>query len=695
MYRDADVTSNTTYYYQVRAYNANGESGDSEVVTVAVPNVAPRLANVDDVVVVVGEEAVILISATDDASDEITLSAENLPAFATLTTTASGSATLRIQPAITDVGTYSNVQVIAADQYGEQSEETFSITVQPDDLLTYYVNLAGSNAYAAEAPWNNYIGNGSTGDELTSISAQSGEGGLLSIALQDAWGGINSTGMSGSTVYPDNVTRSALWIGDNQEKYIVVRGLALDQAYDFTFFGSRDGGGNRTTNYTASGTTVSLNASFNQNNTVRIQGVVPNSAGEVTIGVSRAAGSSYGYLNALVINGYPADVVPADPSQLTATPAGDAEVRLRWLDNTNQETGYEVWQSTNIGSGYSLIHTTDANETAYTVGGLNQGTTYYFKVRAVLSGGSHSGYSVVAAASPVNATVSINFNVTDPAAAPWNNTNAVPDPGVVFDNLKNERGNGTGMAFEIVASNPAFDPSLYGFSGDNPFGVITGDNSGVVPDNVMRSTYWMDPGKTAELRFFGLDLSQRYNFRFFASRDGGGNRTTVYRINGESVKLNASGNTDQTVQIDNVVPDSNGELIVSITSDAGASFSYIGAIIIESSNRSTSAARTASPIAKSTGESDVPTGHSQISVFPNPHDGIAPLQIKLEGNLDQEVTIRIFDMLGSLVYEKRSSGLTEQAQLSVDWPANHGSGVYMLYISGEQMGSRTRRLIKK
>ena len=290
-------------------------------------------------------------------------------------------------------------------------------------------------------------------------------------------------------------------------------------------------------------------------------------------------------------------------------------------------------------------------------------------------------------------TVSINFNASNPQAAPWNNTNTIPDPGLVFSNLKDEQGNGTGISFEIVAANPEYDPSQYGFSGDNPFGMVTGDNSGVVPDNVMRSTYWMDPGKVAELRFFGLDLSQQYSFRFFASRDGGGNRTSVYRINGKSVKLNAAGNTDNIVQIDNIVPNNDGEVVVSITSDAGASFSYLGAIIIESSPAP--ATRTAKPVAKATPEPDELIVDRQVTVYPNPYDGIAPLRIQLEGNRDEVVTVQIFDLLGSLVYEKRSDALAERAELMVEWPAAQGSGVYMMYVSGNQSGTYTQRLLKE
>ena len=695
VYRDSEVASNTTYFYRVRAYNANGESADSETVSVTVPNVAPRLEAIGNIEVPTGTETTITVNATDDAEDVITLSGQNLPVFATLTPTEPGSALLRINPSTDDVGTYNNVKIQATDQLGEQSETVFSITVQPAGLLTYRVNFAGTNDYAASAPWNNYVGNGNAGDVLSGIQTESEEGALLSLSFQNGWNGANSSGMVGSSVYPDKVTRSALWIGDNQERHILIQGLPTDQAYDFTFFASRDGAGNRVANYSINGTQVSLNASYNQNESVQIEGAIPNSAGELMITISRAAGASYGYLNALIIESYPAETLPSTPSQLTATP-GSNQIRLTWQDNAIQEAGYEIWRSLSRSDGYSLLHTTAANIASYTNEGVSRGTTYYYKVRTVLDDGSYSDFSAVASASPVNATVSVNFNVTDPQASPWNNTNAVPEPGLVFSNLINERGNSTGISFEIVAENPAYDPSLYGFSGDNPFGVITGDNSGAVPDNVMRSTYWMDPGKTAELRFFDLDLSQRYNFRFFASRDGAGNRTTVYSINGESVKLNAAGNTSQTVQLNNVVPDSNGEVIVSITSDAGSSFAYLGAIIIESSNRTGAAAREGVIAAKVETVEDVLQPASIVTVYPNPYDGITPLQIDVQNNQDESLTIRIYNTMGSLVYEQQNGRLPENANITLDWNINEaGSGLYILYVSGDRSGTSMERILKR
>jgi len=699
-YFDTDVSANNSYYYQVSAYNSNGESGQVGPVVVEVPNIAPIISTIDDITIELGTTSLVSISASDDPSDQITLSTTNLPSFVTFNDNGGGSGTLSLSPEAGSLGEYT-VSVVAEDQNGGSNTETFIINVVPSGLSSYYINFAGTSQYSAASPWHNYIGSGSSGDVLNGITAQ-GNNGSISMQLLDSWNGNNSVGMTGSSLYPDNVTRTSIWTGDSQNKRIRISGLSLDNAYNFTFFGSRNGGGNRTTEYAIGGSSVSLNASYNQNETVTIEGIVPNSSGEIVINMNRAAGASYGYINALVIEGYQATAIPSTPTDLVATPVDNSSIAINWQDNTNLETAYEVWRSTVSGSGFSLTSTLPLGSTSYTDNSVQKGVTYYYKVRANLSDGSQSEFSNESGASTVNMTVSLNINVTEPQAEPWNNTNSFPDPGLVFSNLRDENQVNTGISFEIVEENPMYDPSLYGFSGDNPFGEITGNDSGVVPDNVMRSTWWMDPGKTAELRFFNLDLSQSYNFTFFASRDGNGDRTSVYSIGGESAKLNAANNTSNVAKITNVTANENGEILVSITSDVNSMFSYIGAIIIEASNNTsaTNARKTDSFVknAESSSdhiaESDILIGNTSLTIYPNPYAEGNSLNLAISNCLDQELSISIYDARGVLVHEQHNSGLSESHNIEIDLNRTIlRSGVYMVKISGQHTGTTFHRLL--
>lgn len=84
--------------------------------------------------------------------------------------------------------------------------------------------------------------------------------------------------------------------------------------------------------------------------------------------------------------------------------------------------------------------------------------------------------------------------------------------------------------------------------------MITGNNSGVWPDNVLRSSWWVDIGVVSTLKISNLNQNLLYSFVFSGSRNGAGDRTCIYTINGKSVSLNASFNISQVVQIDDVKP---------------------------------------------------------------------------------------------------------------------------------------------
>ncbi|MGK0456426.1 MAG: hypothetical protein ACJAUA_000727 [Zhongshania aliphaticivorans] len=88
--------------------------------------------------------------------------------------------------------------------------------------------------------------------------------------------------------------------------------------------------------------------------------------------------------------------LPAPASQLNAT-GGDSLVGLTWLDNSNNETGFQIQRSTSSGNGFSTIHTTSAGETNYSDTGLSAGTTFYYQVIATNAEGESSASDEVSA----------------------------------------------------------------------------------------------------------------------------------------------------------------------------------------------------------------------------------------------------------------------------------------------------------
>lgn len=667
---------------------AHGVSGRQRVPASAykntTPNADPVFTTAPSKVSLKDNEVLnVSIQAEDsNAGDLITLSASGLPSFANLTDQGSGQGILTLDPGQGDVGTYDAITLIATDNQGGSVSQSLTITVTNGSLTQVFVNF---NDQLNEAtPWNNMDSRAEAGSTLNNLSDENGSNTTISVKLLDKWGdgNANELGMNtgkNSGIVPDNVMQTAYWEGSAATRRIEVSGLSVGFKYNFAFFGSRNGGGNRTTIYTVGGKSASLDASYNTQNTAQINGVSPDGSGNLVIEVKKASGSSYAYLNGLIIQGYEDDGLPLTPTSLTINPDSKTQISLNWSDNSSDETGFELRRATSENGSYNLVQTLPASTTSYLDQGLSSNTTYYYKVRAINAAGE-SDYSNTAQASTFQYTVSLNFNLVTPQAAPWNNTNVNPQRGDQFVNLKDDSGTNRGIDVTIVEA----------FDGENPFGMNTGNNSGVVPDNVMRSSYWLDFGNSAQLKVSDLDQNKGYNFVFFASRDGGGNRTTEYSVNGQTVSLNASYNTSQTVQINNIVADNNGEVIIDVTLANNASYGYLGALIIQAYDLPNSA-RTVSNLVKSSVESDLPSVlGGEIVAYPNPFSD----QLIIKGfQADENVSVSIHDVTGALIY----SSLNQPAELGVV-SLNLASedlrlGMYIVSVKSAT-GFRTLRLIK-
>ncbi|UII25515.1 fibronectin type III domain-containing protein [Fulvivirga maritima] len=79
---------------------------------------------------------------------------------------------------------------------------------------------------------------------------------------------------------------------------------------------------------------------------------------------------------------------PADPASLTATAAGYNAIDLTWLDNSSTESAFEIYRSLSTNGTYTVIHSTEANETTWTDTGLEGNTTYFYKIKAINSNSS-------------------------------------------------------------------------------------------------------------------------------------------------------------------------------------------------------------------------------------------------------------------------------------------------------------------
>ncbi len=180
------------------------------------------------------------------------------------------------------------------------------------------------------------------------------------------------------------------------------------------------------------------------------------------IAVSRYAQGSSLLLLSLLIGCDHTVVEPAalfrvtdQPSSASAVAASESRIDVSWLDNSSNETGFEVHRSATGPAGtFTLVATTGANVTTYSDAGLTAETQYCYEVRWFKKTGKQTGYSAFS---------SVACATTAPLPAPSGLTTlVVSDTRVDIgwrDNSANESGfevhrstTGPSGAFALVAS---------------------------------------------------------------------------------------------------------------------------------------------------------------------------------------------------------------------------------------------------
>lgn len=101
---------------------------------------------------------------------------------------------------------------------------------------------------------------------------------------------------------------------------------------------------------------------------------------------------------------------PTSPGNLSATAVSNDRIDLAWADNSGDESGFKIEQSTD-GVNFTQIATVGANITGYSRTGLSGTTTYFYRVRAFNAAGD-SAYSNVAGATTQGAPLAAPTGLT-------------------------------------------------------------------------------------------------------------------------------------------------------------------------------------------------------------------------------------------------------------------------------------------
>lgn len=651
-YNDFDVTPFAQYYYYVVGINENGNGERSETLDVIAGNNAPVVGTVNNMFIKTDNSASQDVSITDPG-DNVVVRILNKPSFINVQNIGGTTYRISANPNVDHIGWY-DCTLSVKDSKGAETLTTFKVTVADKNTRSVYINL-GAAQEIAPSPWNNWGGARAAGNTLANLRDETNTVTPFGITTINGWAFLTQLGHitgNNSGALPDSTLRSGIADSINTARQIRISGLNPSMRYNLVFMGSQNEGINALSEYSVGTQRDTLRTTYNTQQTANLNGLVPDGSGQILVNIRKLAYMNY--LSAMVIEEYSPAITLLNPVNLFVEAVDRNTINLSWSDRTNNEdvvNGYELTRATD--SLFSNIEATillPGNTSSYTNSGLTPNRKYWYRVRAK-SGGNYSGVSNRARTiTPAN-RVLVNFNVTVPDAAfPWNNLITPPDQFESFGSLINQTGQISGINMRIEQP----------FNGEFTAGMSTGNNSGVLPDNVLKSNYWIDKTQLAQIRVTGLNQTRRYRFGFAGSSSPNGwykdNYTGTYTINGRTVYLNSWQNSSKVVYIGDVVPDEDGAVLLNFSTTQAAAYAFHAGIILEDYTDQQGGSVNSSVVENETSSALTET-ITRASLYPNPF--IDAINIELYSDAaNNRIITEIFDVTGKYVYRAGFSNIT-------------------------------------
>ena len=171
-------------------------------------------------------------------------------------------------------------------------------------------------------------------------------------------------------------------------------------------------------------------------------------------------------------------------------------------------------------------------------------------------------------------SVFVNFgNVNAPInqPAPWNNFMIFPYANVPLTSLKDDSDVTTSFSVKLQQQ----------WEGNFSLGMITGDNSGIFPDNVLQSSIYTTSTAARGIQIDGLNPAKKYNVVFLSSHNAGLSSQVTFSSGAQSVTQESRYNSNQSVQLNGLSADASGTLVVNAIKGANAAYLNLNAMVIE------------------------------------------------------------------------------------------------------------------
>lgn len=294
------------------------------------------------------------------------------------------------------------------------------------------------------------------------------------------------------------------------------------------------------------------------------------------------------------------ETAPEQVTGLTATATAHNNINLSWNapnDGGSPIIGYRIERRTASGSFNDLVANTGNPSTVYSDSSVNAETQYYYRVSAINAIGTGLASTSANATTPevpdlgslirINLGGPVNTAHPDPVLTGVDSTwftiwHDVTREGAADYVLKNANNETTPYTLTAEDEDGGFGWGIVAGNSTGDVGAITGDNSGVVPDNVSRF-YWFTNSASKPnggiIRINNLPNGSKWNVKIFASRDGSDGRQSAATIGGIKKTVVAADNTSNWIEFEEVTISNN--TIEILIKGEGQIFGYANAIILE------------------------------------------------------------------------------------------------------------------
>ena len=440
---------------------------------------------------------------------------------------------------------------------------------------TYLIDIGNDIiSYHTLGNWNNIFETQLTETDLVDVNGQVGNIDLEAIDYYDTDSGVSE---EYCTLYPYTAMRDSFRVNTANPLSLHLTELDNSKVYTFKIYAGRQYGNSSITDFTVGEETVSLQALNNfTNQTVQIEDISPTS-NELTLTVSSPI-DDRGFINVL-------ELIESDP----IPPSCDDHIRNQ--DETDIDCGGSICGA--CGNGRSCTVTSDCSgnrcedgicmsedDTCYD-GILNQDET------DIDCGGSICGSCINTMTCYDNSDCTSNYCNNYACESPtgdesnwyfdfgndgyWEETstgwNNLTDETFAISNLENSDGESTDASISVINYH-----DLDGGYDDNGVGYpLKASHDGYGIDSIAGPLL---------LNFSNLSSSNTYNLSFFAAKHGGGSAITRFTADGKTDTVQAQGNTDQLVTLEDITT-SNGDLTVTAEAEEGENWGFICAMHLQ------------------------------------------------------------------------------------------------------------------